>query len=192
MNRVLSRLSILLIVLTTTASALAAPRQGGCTPEIKNGWEILFNGKNTDAWDVDLSAGAWAIDAQGSLYVAHAGPSIFTKRRYCDYVIALDYRIVSGKKSNSGVFIRTHDKRDEVNTDMEVQILDHADYGVGWEAMDANGALYDLVHPAVDANKPPGEWNHYRITANGSKITIVLNGKVSGLRCRKREADDIR
>jgi hypothetical protein len=176
-NRVISRLSFLVFVLTTAIAVFAAPQAGEYWPKIKNGWEILFNGKNTDAWDVDLGAGAWAIDKDGSLYVAHAGPNIFTKKRYCDYVLELDYRIVSGKKSNSGVFIRTHNKRDEVNTGMEVQILDDADYGVGWDAMNANGALYDLVHPALDANKPLGEWNHFRITANGSLITVVLNGK---------------
>jgi len=176
-NRFISRLSFLLLVLATSVAGFAAPPTATYTAEIKNGWEILFSGKNTSAWDVDMSAGAWAIDKDGSLYVAHAGPNIFTKKRYCDYVLELDYRIVSGKKSNSGVFIRTHNKSDEVNTGMEVQILDDADYGASWDAMNANGALYDLVHPAVDANKPLGDWNHFRITANGSEITVVLNGK---------------
>lgn len=177
MNKVISRLSFLAFVLTTTLASVAAPQAGEYKPEIKNGWEILFDGKNTDAWDVNLNAGAWVIEKDGSLYVAHSGPNIFTKKRYCDFVLELDYRIVSGKKSNSGVFIRTHNKRDEVNTGFEIQILDDADYGVGWDAMNSNGALYDLVHPTVDANKPLGEWNHYRITANGSQIKVELNGK---------------
>jgi hypothetical protein len=176
-NRFASRFSILSFVLLTAITAFAAPPAGEYKPVIKNGWEILFDGKNTDAWDVDLSAGAWAIDKDGSLYVAHSGPNIFTKKRYCDYVLELDYRIVSGKKSNSGVFIRTHNKRDEVNTGFEIQILDNVDYGAGWDAMTANGALYDLVHPSIDANKPLGEWNHYKITANGSLIKVELNGK---------------
>jgi hypothetical protein len=60
---------------------------------------------------------------------------------------------------------------------MEIQILDDADYNVKWDAMNANGALYDLVHPSEDANKPIGEWNHYRITANDNLITVELNGK---------------
>ncbi len=177
MKRIYSRLSFLFFVLTTAIAAFAAPPAGDYKPEIKNGWEILFNGKNTNAWDVDLSTGAWAIDKDGDLYVAKAGPSIFTKKRYCDYVLELDYRIDSGKKSNSGVFIRTHDKRDEVNTGFEIQILDDADYGVGWDAMNSNGALYDLVHPSVDANKPLGDWNSYKITADGSTIKVELNGK---------------
>jgi hypothetical protein len=177
MNRTVTRLSFFAWMLVVSVAALAAPPTGEYKPQIKDGWEVLFDGKNTDAWDVDLASGAWAIDSEGSLYVAKAGPNIYTRKRYCDFVLELDYRIVSGKKSNSGVFIRVHNKQDEVNTGMEVQILDDADYGVGWDAMNANGALYDLVHPALDANKALGEWNHFRITANGSLIMIVLNGK---------------
>ncbi|MDH4350831.1 MAG: DUF1080 domain-containing protein, partial [Gemmatimonadota bacterium] len=30
--------------------------------------------------------------------------------------------------------------------------------------------------PTRAASKPPGEWNHYRITFRGSRITIQLNG----------------
>jgi len=176
-NRLLTRLSLVFLVLTASIAAFAVPQAADYKPVMKIGWEILFDGKGTNAFDVDFSAGAWAVDPDGSLYVAKAGPSIFTKKRYCDYVLELDYRIVSGKKSNSGVFIRTHNNRDEVNTGMEIQILDNADYGEKWDAMNANGAIYDLVHPSVDANNPLGDWNHYRITANGSKIRVVLNGK---------------
>jgi hypothetical protein len=60
---------------------------------------------------------------------------------------------------------------------MEIQILDNGDYGVPFDAGNANGALYDLVRPAVDANRPIGQWNHYRITANDNLIVVELNGK---------------
>ena len=180
MNRPISRfsfLTLLSLALTTGIAAFAAPPSADYKPVMKDGWEILFNGKSTDAWDLDPASGAWSIDPEGSLYVVKGGPNIFTKRRYCDYVLELDYKIVSGKKSNSGVFIRTHNKQDEVNTGMEIQILDNADYGESWDAMNSNGAIYDLVHPSLDANNPLGDWNHYKITANDSKIIVELNGK---------------
>ena len=81
------------------------------------------------------------------------------------------------RKANSGVFIRVHDPNNDVNTGMEVQILDNGDYGVPFNAGNANGALYDLVRPAVDANKPIGEWNHFRITVNRNLVVVELNGK---------------
>jgi hypothetical protein len=119
----------------------------------------------------------WAINAQGELYPAKGGPDLTTKRRYCDFVLELDVKMGPRQKANSGVFIRVHDPNQNVNTGMEIQILDNADYGVTWKAGNANGALYDLVRPAVDANKPVGEWEHFRITANGPLVTVELDGK---------------
>jgi hypothetical protein len=145
----------------------------------KEGWEVLFDGKSLDAFNLEGQDGIWAINKQGELYPAKAGRTLYTKKRYCDYVLELDFKVDGGKKANSGVFMRVHDPRpnEEVWTGMEVQILDNADYGVKWDAGNANGALYDLVKPAVDANKPAGEWNHFRITAKDSLITVEMNGK---------------
>ena len=106
-----------------------------------------------------------------------ASPDLFTKNRYCDYVIELDCKMAAKQKSNSGVFLRVHDPRQRLDASMEVQILDNADYGVSFSDMHANGALYELMHPTVDANVPLGNWNHYRITANDNRIVVELNGK---------------
>ena len=143
----------------------------------KDGWQILLDGKDLDAWNVEPKAGVWAINEQGELYPAKPGPCIWTKQRYCDFVIELDFKMAPKSKSNSGVFIRVHNMGNPVNTGMEIQILDNADYKATWDAMNANGALYALVHPSVDANVPIGEWNHFRITANDNLITVELNGK---------------
>jgi hypothetical protein len=81
------------------------------------------------------------------------------------------------QQSNSGVFFRVHDPKDPINTGMQMQILDNADYNVPFDALNANGALYGLVRPAVDANVPIGQWNHARIMANDHNIVLELNGK---------------
>jgi hypothetical protein len=168
------------ILLLSAGGAFAAEPQGGAgyQPKIdKDGWEILFDGTNLDAWNADPKAGVWAVNDQGELYPAKGGPTIFTKQRYCDYTLELDFKMTAKTKANSGVFLRVHDLRQEVNTGMEIQILDDADYGVKWDAMNANGALYGLIHPSVDANVPLGDWSHFRITANDALITVELNGK---------------
>jgi len=143
----------------------------------KDGWEILFDGKDLNAWNVDPKAGVWAVNEKRELFPARGGATIFTKRRYCDYVLELEFKMAAKKKSNSGVFIRVHNPGRAVTTGMEIQILDNAAYGARWNSMNANGALYGLVRPSVDANKPMGEWNRFRITANDSLITVQLNGK---------------
>ncbi len=171
---------VVLCGVVSPAAALAGEEKAGpgYTPQVdKDGWEILFDGKTIDAWDADPKAGVWAINEQGELYPAKGGRTIFTKQRYCDFTLELDFKMLGKKKANSGVFLRVHDKGQEVNTGMEIQILDDADYGVKWDAGNANGALYGLVRPAVDANKPLGEWNQFRITANDNLLTVELNGK---------------
>ena len=164
------------LVLAVAAWAGETKAEAAYQPRLdKDGWEILFDGKDLNAWDD--RQGVWTINEQGELCPAKGGRSLFTKQRYCDYVIELDFKMTGKKKANSGVFIRVHDNNQEVNTGMEIQILDNADYNVKWDAMNANGALYDLVRPSEDANKPLGEWNHYRITANDNQVAVELNGK---------------
>lgn len=141
------------------------------------GWEILFDGKGLDPWRIDPKSEAWGINESGELHTVKGGPMLFTKRRYCDFVLELDYKMAPKSKSNSGVFIRVHNISNPINTGMEVQILDNADYNVSWDAFNANGALYGLVRPSVDANVPIGQWNHFRITANDNLVTVELNGK---------------
>jgi len=34
------------------------------------------------------------------------------------------------------------------------------------------------VNKARDAEKPPGEWNQYEITARGDTVTLSINGKL--------------
>jgi hypothetical protein len=140
-----------------------------------DGWQVLFGGGNLDAWNYE--PGVWAVNAQGELYPTKRGPSIFTKRRYCDYVLELDFRFVPKSKANSGVFLRVHDAKQAVETGMEIQVQDNIDDGAAYNAPDANGALYGLVRPAVDANKPIGQWNHYRIVVNANVVQVELNGK---------------
>ena len=170
---------VAVLLLSAGVIPAAEPKSdAGYKPRVdKDGWEILFDGKDLAAWNVDPKAGVWAINAAGELLPAKGGPTIFTRRRYCDYILELDFKMADKKKSNSGVFIGVHDPNHEVYTGMEIQILDNADYNVTWNAMNANGALYGLVRPGVDANKPMGQWNHFRITARDASLTIELNGK---------------
>jgi hypothetical protein len=160
------------------AVSAAEPQPSGeYQPRIdKDGWEILFDGKGLDAW-TPASRAAWIVTADGELFPAKPGGDLCTRRRYCDYVLELDFKMGAKRKANSGAFIHVHDPNNDVNTGMEVQILDDGDYGVPFNAGNANGALYDLVRPAVDANKPIGEWNHFRITVNQNLVVVELNGK---------------
>jgi hypothetical protein len=97
----------------------------------------------------------------GSYLVVH-------ETKVADFVLDFDYKLSKG--CNSGVFVRVSDLGDPVYTGIEVALDDTTGTG-----MHDPGALYDLVAPRENAQKPAGEWNHMTITAKGPKIDVTLN-----------------
>jgi hypothetical protein len=92
---------------------------------------------------------------------------------YGDFVLDLEFKV--GERTNSGVYLRTSDPKDPVPTGIEVQVGTAAPgrpLGRG-----SIGGLYDLVAPKRNALNP-GEWNRYRITCEGPKISVLLNGEL--------------
>jgi hypothetical protein len=117
------------------------------------------------------------IQADGINPHESGGYIVMYEKPYKNFVLDFDYKISKG--CNSGVFIRVGDPKDPVMTGIEVAIDDTTGTG-----MHDPGALYDLVAPSVNAQKPAGEWNHMTITAKGPKVDVVLNGKsVSSIDC---------
>jgi len=77
------------------------------------------------------------------------------------------------KESNSGVFLRSGNTKN-VLAALEVQVHESKDgskYGMV-------GAIYDALPPAKKMQKPVGEWNHYTITCNDNKASLVFNGEM--------------
>jgi Domain of Unknown Function (DUF1080) len=99
----------------------------------------------------------------GSYLVVH-------EQKAGDFVLDFDYKLTKG--CNSGVFVRTSNLNDPVNTGLEIALDDTTGSG-----MHDPGAIYDLVAPKTNTQKPAGEWNHMTITAKGPAIAVVLNGE---------------
>lgn len=102
----------------------------------------------------------------------HNDNYLWTEKQYGDFVLDLDFKVQPG--TNSGVFIRTSDVMDPVQTGIEIQVGSVAPgrpLGKG-----SVGGIYDLVAPRTNALKPD-DWNHYTITCDGPRITVVLNGE---------------
>ncbi len=143
--------------------------------EKKDGWVLLWNGKDSDGW-VDgagaaLKPGGFqdgSINPKGA-----AGHMAYTKERYGNFVLACDVKVSKG--CNSGLFFRTGSMKDPVQTGFEIQVFDSA--GKEKVGKHDSGALYDIVAPSKNAMKPAGEWNHLEVTANGAKVSISLNGE---------------
>ncbi|HEY8505621.1 MAG TPA: DUF1080 domain-containing protein, partial [Gemmataceae bacterium] len=94
---------------------------------------------------------------------------IWTRERFGDFVLDLEFKT----QGNSGVFIRTDNPRDNVQTGIEVQVDNPPKGKPGKHSV---GAVYDLVAPSTNAAKA-GEWNRLTITAVGSRLEVVMNGE---------------
>ena len=138
--------------------------------EKKDGWTLLFDGKSSDGW-VGLKP---ANIEEGMINPFKSGNYVTcTKERYGDFILSCDFKVSAG--CNSGIFIRTGDPKDPVQTGIEIQILDSA--GKEKPSRHDCGAIYDLVAPSKNTMKPAGEWNHIDITCDKNKIKVALNGE---------------
>jgi hypothetical protein len=137
------------------------------------GFSTIFDGTSGDGWitnngkkplpKANVQPDGLNPHGSGGYIVVHDNP-------HADFVLDFDYKLSRG--CNSGVFLRVGDLKDPVMTGLEVAIDDTTGTG-----MHDPGALYDLVAPRINAQKPQGEWNHMTITAQGAKIEVALNGE---------------
>ncbi len=158
-------MSIFIALLLVTAGDNELTEQ-----EKKDGWTLLFDGKSPEGW-VNLKS---SNIEDGTINPHKSGNYVtFAKERYANFVLTCDFKISKG--CNSGIFIRTDDPKDPVQTGIEIQVYDTA--GKEKPSKNDSGAIYDLVAPTKNTMKPAGEWNHIEITCDKNKIKVVLNGE---------------
>lgn len=142
----------------------------------EKGFVPLFNGKNLDGWQA--TPGPWVVEKSMLVLKDRTDHKmrnenyLWTQKRYGDFVLDLEFRVVQG--TNSGVFIRTADVKDPVQTGIEIQV---GNMVPGRPLSRGSvGGIYDLTTPKKNVLKPKG-WNRYVITCRGSKVSVMLNGE---------------
>ena len=133
------------------------------------GWQVLFDGKKLDKWDYRPQA--WQVQ-DGVLYSPGKGGNIFSKAKFQDFTLDLEFKMSPG--CNSGVFVRMASRKDWLHSSMEIQVLDSFPKKNKIGKPDC-GAVYDAVVPKVNAAKKPGEWNRYFITCFKNRVFVSLN-----------------
>ena len=140
--------------------------------EKKEGFELLFNGKDLTGWrnnngkpiKTEVEDGAIQTYKSGGYIVMH-------EREFGDFVLRCDVKL-SKPKTNSGIFIRVSDPKSPVQNGFEIQV--HGGKGTG---MHSFGAIYDLAAPTKNMNKPIGEWNQVEVICKGALISVKVNGE---------------
>jgi len=131
----------------------------------------LLAGGNLSAWQTASGKeppATWQVN-DGVLSLEGKGSYIWTKEQFGDFQLTFEFKTWG----NSGVFFRTGDPMDPVQTGLEMQVHNPSNT----PSMHSVGALYDARAPAKDTAKM-GEWNKATITAKGPELTFEINGEV--------------
>ena len=166
--------NITLITLSFSISAASAQTKDNTLSEAekKDGFELLVNGKDLTGWKnnngkpfkVEVEDGAIQTYKSGGYIVMH-------ERQFEDFILRCDVKL-SKPKTNSGIFIRVSNPKNPVQSGFEVQVM-----GGKNTSRHSFGAIYDLVAPSKNMNKPVGEWNSVEITCKGAEMSVKVNGE---------------
>ena len=145
--------------------------------EKKDGWKLLFDGKEITGWS-NLNSDKnvnWTVE-NGSLICKKPMHKdlVYMAEQFENFQLSIDWKIAP--KGNSGVFIRMSDLKDWINTGMEVQVLDSREAGEMRFPKHVAAALYDVVAPPADMAMKQDDWNHFDIVCDGPKISAKMNG----------------
>ncbi len=144
-----------------------------------DGFHWLYNKEDLTGWQY---SSRWIHDIKkddfyledGVFYTRGASDHwLMTDRMYADFILRLEYKI--GEGSNSGIMFWAPIPGRPSKTGFEVQILDDHDKP---PRKSGSGALYDIVAPKVNAQKPAGEWNKIEIMCKDPHVKVTLNDKV--------------
>jgi hypothetical protein len=132
----------------------------------------LFNSKNLDGWQ-HVGPGLFVVEDGMLKTQGGMGLLWFTREKIGHAKLRVVFKL-TGKDSDSGVFIRVPEKPTEpwmpVNRGYEVEIGDWPD------DYSCTGVLYTFTKALARPLKPLGEWNTLEITIDGPHTIVFLNG----------------
>ncbi len=140
-----------------------------------DGFKPLFNGHDLSGWNIQPDSGAWVAESGEIRCSGRDVPPylIRTEREYENFELFAEFKFDQG--CNSGIFIHAPipGAGRESRVGFEVQIMDDAGSPVH---KGSSGAIYDVIAPHVNAMRPAGEWNQYRVLFDWPWCRIWLNG----------------
>ncbi|MEP7145357.1 MAG: DUF1080 domain-containing protein [Ferruginibacter sp.] len=155
--------------------------------EIKDGWQLLFDGKTMNGWhgyNKDRIGPGWQV-AEGTLHFDGSAKDesvkmicndIATDKIFPEFHLNLEWKIsVNG---NSGImFLVQEDSKYPTPwlTGPEMQLLDNEGHHDGQLEKHRAGDLYDLIACSVETVKPVGEWNRAEIILFQGRLTFIQN-----------------
>jgi hypothetical protein len=141
-------------------------------------WRPLWDGKTLHGWHV-IGKGEWTIE-DGAIVGRHAKAEkefghLVTDAVFEDFTVRLKYKTVSG---NSGLYFRIDETGFSGVSGFQAEIDPHKDAGGLYET---NGRAWVVQPKPEDVKRwfKPGEWNEMTVSAQGTKVTVTVNGQTS-------------
>lgn len=167
------------------AATPAAAEPNTLTAEEKaSGFELIFDGKSLEGfrnYKQESPNPKWQVRDGAIMLTKKGGGNLMTAAQYGDFEFRFEFRIAA--HGNSGIMWRVSEmEKHPFITGPEYQILDsHSKTGYPREIAAGNlsGGLYGLIPAKPEYFRPVGGWNTGSIRAEGTKITLVLNGHVT-------------
>jgi hypothetical protein len=151
-----------------------------------------------DGWksyhqDDARTATVWSLDDDGVLHCKGSPLGyLYTEKDYANFVLELDWRWPLGKEpGKGGVLIRTTgpDKIWPKSLEAQINVGDAGDFW-GLDGFQLDGPAdrkTSLEHPqfgklinvkkSAMVERPAGQWNQYKIVADGDTVTLEINGQ---------------
>lgn len=160
------------------AGGQTGPAEGGgnqlTAEEQKEGYELLFNGRNLDNWIIMGNPEGWAVK-EGVIRSEGGKGGNWLRLRwpYSDFILRLQWKVSPG--GNSGVFIRCGEAGDPWITGHEIQISNEQPPR---DDLHCTGSLYGTVAVKPRPDESPDIWHEFEIRAIGKQITVLCDGKI--------------
>lgn len=146
--------------------------------EAEEGWVDLFNGRNLNDWIQRNGTATYRIEGNEIVgRTAEGSPNSFlcTKKEYGDFELVFEVKV--DDELNSGVQIRSQSRPDRDNGRVHGPQVEIATNGTaGFIYGEALGTGW-LTEPKPHNLFKKGEWNQYRVVAQGKTIKTYLNGE---------------
>ncbi|HTE26948.1 3-keto-disaccharide hydrolase [Flavitalea sp.] len=160
--------------------------------EKKNGYSLLWNGKDTKGWrgakKTSFPEKGWQIK-EGTIQVLQSngaestnGGDIVTEDEYSSFDFEFEFRLTEGANSGVKYFVTESEQNTGSAIGLEYQVLDdakHPDAKMGENGNRTISSLYDLIpRTEIPASKKKiGEWNRGRIVVYpDNRVEHWLNG----------------
>lgn len=172
--------------------------------EKKDGWVLLFNGKDFSGWrqcNGNAMPANWVIE-DGAMKVFTGegkkpgqganGDILFENKKFKNFELSIDWKV--SDQANSGIFyyVREVPGKPIYYAAPEVQVLDNVAASDNKIDSHLAGSLYDMLPADPKTVKPAGEWNTIVIKVKDGKVTHTQNGtKVCEYTLWSKEWDDM-